>query len=253
MSVPKKPREKIKCQFCGREFEVIKGNPKKQKWCTQGCAYNGIKQRTRDGSVEMACPQCGKIRSVFAKDAKRGKGMFCDVACFTAYRKEIAELKKYVRECRQCGKIFKVHPGAFNQSHAWKYCSKKCYYEAKADKARKRDGERHINSNGYVEIYIYDHPSVKNNRTKRVMEHRLVMEKMLGRFLKSYETVHHVNGIKDDNRPENLELWLQKGHPRGKRLKDVYEKDVERNALRLFTLEKELEKLRQQLNSQDTG
>jgi len=237
----KKPRELIKCQQCGKEFEVIKGNPKKQKWCSQECAYEGIKQRTRKGNVKMACPQCGKIRSVFAKDARRQRGQFCGVECFTLYKRELAELKKYVRECKQCGKVFKVHPGAVNQSHVWKYCSRECYYEAKADKARKRDGETHKN-NGYIQVYMYDHPAVKNNRTKRVMEHRLVMEKILGRYLEPYETVHHINGIRDDNRPENLELWLQNGHPTGKRLQDIYGKDIVRLALENYKLKQQLNK-----------
>jgi hypothetical protein len=46
------------------------------------------------------------------------------------------------------------------------------------------------------------------------------MEQMLGRRMRPFETVHHRNGLRADNRPENLELWAS-AHPPGARVEDL--------------------------------
>lgn len=69
---------------------------------------------------------------------------------------------------------------------------------------------RHIAKNGYVYF---------NKGGKKIAEHRSIMEEYLGRKLIPGENVHHVNGVRDDNRLDNLELWST-SQPKGQRVED---------------------------------
>jgi hypothetical protein len=79
-------------------------------------------------------------------------------------------------------------------------------------------GGRTRHKAGYLMIRLPDHPRARSS--SYVFEHILVMEEILGRHLFPDEQVHHRNGVRDDNRPENLELWVRP-QPSGIRVEDA--------------------------------
>lgn len=77
---------------------------------------------------------------------------------------------------------------------------------------------RRLDPEGYVILSgVFDHPNAKSGG---LFEHRYVMSEHLGRPLRANENVHHKNGIRADNRIENLELWIT-SQPSGQRVKDL--------------------------------
>jgi hypothetical protein len=89
---------------------------------------------------------------------------------------------------------------------------------------RKADGDLYTDKKGYILVFSRNHPRASN---RYVFEHILVMEKKLGRYVLPNENIHHKNGVKDDNRIENLELWVRP-QPTGVRAKDaiVWAKEI---------------------------
>lgn len=121
------------------------------------------------------------------------------------------DLTPYVDErmCRQCGS----KPPATRLSIYCMRCRLKRMREGvrKPRGARHPDGTKLTNAEGYVRVYVSGHP---------VLEHRYVMEQVLGRALIKGESVHHKDGNRSNNSPDNLELWVTS--PRyGQRATDI--------------------------------
>jgi Transmembrane secretion effector/HNH endonuclease len=79
-------------------------------------------------------------------------------------------------------------------------------------------GGRTRHKAGYIMVWAPGHP--RAGKGQYVFEHILVMEQVLGRHLLAQETEHHRNGVREDNRPKNLELWTRP-QPTGIRVSDA--------------------------------
>ncbi len=91
------------------------------------------------------------------------------------------------------------------------YRAFRCHKCRSGEKHSQWKGGKAFNGEGYVLIRAVGHHRA-SKLGQYVREHDLVMEKHLGRYLKTNEIVHHKNGIKTDNRIENLELMTRSAH-----------------------------------------
>lgn len=165
----------------------------------------------------LTCAMCGNIFCRRHDRVQEGNN-FCALACRVAwFRRHAAETRS--RKCGVCGMKFIPRPAQLAQGIG-KFCSIPCsiknvhslprtqeWREAISRGNKGRPGKpgatnpawkggRFVDSYGYVQVWV----AVETY----IPEHRLVMEKHLGRELRSDEIVHHLNGVKTDNRIENL-------------------------------------------------
>lgn len=111
-------------------------------------------------------------------------------------------MNKIKIECKTCKKIFLVHP--YRKDTAL-FCSRSCLGKSRiGSKNSCWRGGKINRKDGYVLVYSPNHPF--SDKSNYVFEHRVVMENMIKRFLRPEEKVHHKNGVRNDNRIDNLEL-----------------------------------------------
>jgi hypothetical protein len=156
---------------------------------------------------------CARCRQPFK--ARSPKKRFCSGGCQRAsrYKQKQAERKAKARTCSV---------DACERTHLAKGLCRAHYQQVKrtgqVGKSNPTTFWRYTDAqSGYVFLAL---PQPGATRRRKVSEHRYLMEQSLGRLLHPWENVHHINGVRDDNRLENLELWA-KPQPNGQRPRDL--------------------------------
>lgn len=138
--------------------------------------------------VKMVCVICGK-----EYDAPSVKGRYCSAYCRNRRKKSHGKRKYEQRVCSYCGREYTIRADALN-----KYCSYECYWDSMVKK------ETPINKGGYV--------MERQRRKNHKFQHRVIMEKHLGRPLTKDEIIHHIDYNKKNNDISNLMVMTRAEH-----------------------------------------
>lgn len=182
------------CEVCGQEFTVKPSLAKNRHYCSWAC-------RTKAGEstkVTLTCQNCGQPFVTYRKfNAK-----YCSISCGISARNKTEQNPSYKRDISGennpmygrglNGPTNPMHGKTRDANPAWR-------------------GGRKVRKDGYVLVIApegYHNPiSSGKGKTGYVLEHRLVMEQHLGRYLEPHEVIHHIDGDPTNNNIENLQLF----------------------------------------------
>jgi len=195
---------KSTCEYCGKVKEY-KYPSLVKRFCSHRCARLGSPKPPAKKEI-LTCTHCNAEFELLSSERrareKNGRKIkYCSKKC-----EGLAKRKRKSVNCKNCGNMFETTRNTF--------CSRECVAEyARKTGIRKKNGYWY--ENGYKVLYLEGDKSIK--------EHRKIMEEHLGRKLKPYEVVHHINGDRSDNRIENLEVMTRGEHSRLHRLQELQE------------------------------
>lgn len=181
------------CKICGKE--KLGYETREVKYCSISC-------RSRGHSLAMKGRTPHNKGKSMSEETKRRLSISLRKVFFLNPQAN----NKVEIVCKTCGKSVFLKK---SQAVRARYCSNSCYWKSlkgsTGDKNPSYKGGRRIGSDGYYLLYSPNHPHCDSQ--KYVREHRLIMEKIIGRYLTKEEVVHHINGNKLDNRADNLMLF----------------------------------------------
>lgn len=156
--------------------------------------------------VQITCHQCSKSMMVPPSRVRRRR--FCSPVCYATWMSANLVGERSPRHGKPHTEASRAQMSLTRRATA-----------PRGPESSNWKGGRHL-ARGYVQVNSTTLDPDERARlasmisSGRISEHRLVVARLIGRPLTPDEQVHHVNGIKTDNRPENLELHDQEAHSR---------------------------------------
>lgn len=221
----------IECLQCNTPFRVTKKVDAIRKFCGTPCyrAHEKIHGRPNPiKSLSFNCKMCdteffrlpgavSQYRKQFGVDPR-----YCSIPCSAKGRKHDGE-QGLNFSCQTCGTDIPVERrknGTLDKRSHRRFCSPKCKGQFRREHYQKRNPDaqptRRVGRWGYIRLWV---PGKDGKPPYETLEHRYVMEQMIGRPLLPEETVHHKNGDRTFNEPANLELFSSRHGP-GQRVID---------------------------------